>query len=130
MFNRNKKDDLTFETDDMLIVFDDENKTSDIVYITDITEDSVMSAGKYKVPREDCELTNGPNGLIYFYRAPQRSIIETQRLAQLEKNMVLRQITAYNPPEPHSSMDLTKGLLFGLVFIAFIIMGLTSCSGG
>src|SRR5690625_2356946 len=128
-----KKDDDDkefFDTEDMLIVFDNENKTSDIVYITEITDDAVIAAGRYKVPREDCEITNGVNGRNFFYRAPARSVIETERLAQLEKSMVLQQVTAYNPPEPPTTMDWTKGLLFGLVFIAFIVMGLSSCSGG
>ena len=113
-----------------MIVFDDEKKTSDINRITSITEDSVIVAGFYKVPILDCEITNGKEGRNFFYRAPSRSIQETGRLAQLEMNMVLEQITAYKPPVPPSSMDWTKGLLFGLVFIAFIVMGITSCSGG
>lgn len=127
---KNNEVDFSFDTNDMLIIFDDDHKSSDIDYVTSVTDDSVIVAGKYKVPLADCEITTGSIGRNFFYRAPQQSIHETVRLAELERNMVLSQITAYNPPVPAASMDWTKGLLFGLVFIAFIIMGISSCSGG
>lgn len=131
MFGRRKqRDDIFPETDDILITFDDENKTSDIQRISEIREGTIYVTGKYAVPYEDCEITTGQEGRTFFYRAPAQSIIETQRLAVLEQSMVLNQITAYRPPTPPAAMDWTKGLLFGLVFIAFIIMGLSSCGGG
>lgn len=124
---KNEEDEFNFETDDLLIVFDSENYTSDIKRVTAITDDAVICAGFYKVPYEDCEITTGELGRNFFYRAPGRSVIETKRLAALEQSMVLSQITSYNPPEPPNTMDWTKGLLFGLVFIAFIVMGVSSC---
>lgn len=125
LFKRKEEDEFLFETTDILIVFDNDNKTSDIKTITDFTEDSVIVAGHYKVPILDCEITTGKEGRNFFYRAPSRSIEETGRLAQLEMNMVLEQITAYKPPIPPSSMDWTKGLLFGLLFIAFIVIAVS-----
>lgn len=131
LFNWKKDDDeFAFETTDLLIVFDDEKKTSDINRVTEVTTDSVIVAGQYKVPLDDCVITTGKEGRNFFYRAPSRSIIETERLAKLEMSMVLSQITAYHPPVPPTSMDWTKGLLFGLVFIAFIILGISGCQGG
>lgn len=130
LFRKNQEDEYNmFETSDILIVFDDEMKTTSIDRVTDITAEYVMAAGKHKVPIEDCEVTTGREGRVYFYRAPSQSVKETERLAMLEQTMVLEQITAYKPPIPPSTMDWTKGLLFGLVFIAFIVMGVTSCSG-
>jgi hypothetical protein len=121
MFGFKKKDDeFSFETNDILIVFDDDNKTSDIRRITEITEDSVIVAGYKIVPLLDCEVTTGKEGRNFFYRAPSRSVQETGRLAQLEMNMVLEQITAYKPPVPPTSMDWTKGLLFGGIFLCVI----------
>jgi hypothetical protein len=117
---RKNEDEYIFETTDLLIVFNDENKTSDIKTITDFTEDSVIVAGHYKVPILDCEITTGKEGRNFFYRAPSRSIQETGRLAELEMNMVLEQITAYKPPVPPTSMDWTKGLLFGGLFLCVI----------
>lgn len=130
-FSRKSNDDeYNLETNDLLIVFDDDNRTSDINRVTEVSADSVIVAGMYKVPLQDCEITTGREGRNFFYKAPARSVIETERLAKLEMSMVLSQITAYKPPVPPTSMDIQKWLLFGLVFIAFIVMGITSCSGG
>lgn len=117
---RKTEDEYIFETTDLLIVFDNENKTSDIKTITDFTEDSVIVAGFYKIPILDCEITTGKEGRNFFYRAPSRSIQETGRLAELEMNMVLEQITAYKPPIPPTQMDWTKGLLFAGIFLCVI----------
>lgn len=122
IFNRKKEDEYIFETTDLLIVFDDENRTSDINRVTIIEGGAVIVAGHYKVPLLDCEITTGKEGRNFFYRAPSRSIMETERLAQLELNEVLTQITAYKPPIPPTNMDWTKGLLFGLLFVAIIAM--------
>lgn len=120
-FNKRSNDDeYMFETKDILIVFDSEQKTSDIKTVTTITEDAVIVAGLYKVPLLDCDVTTGEEGRNFFYKAPSRSIAETGRLAQLEMNTVLEQITSYKPPIPPSSMDWTKGLLFGGLFLCVI----------
>jgi len=119
---RKKEEDYTYETTDLLITFDDEKRTSDINRVTVIQDGAVIVAGHYKVPLLDCEITTGKEGRNFFYRAPSRSIMETERLAQLELNEVLTQITAYKPPIPPTSMDWTKGLLFGLLFVALIVM--------
>ncbi|MDP4086025.1 MAG: hypothetical protein Q8934_15585 [Bacillota bacterium] len=128
---RKKQDDeFNFDTNDLLVIFDDENKTSDIQRIGEIREGTIYVTGKYAIPYEDCEITTGTDGRNFFYRAPARSILETKRLAALEQSMVLNQITAYRPPVPPSSMDWTKGILFALIFVAFIIIGISSCGGG
>lgn len=127
---RNVEDEYAFETNDVLIVFDDEKRTSDIQRITSIEENTIFVSGKYSIPVLDCEITTGADGRNFFYRAPSQSIKETQRLAELEKSMVLNQITAYKEPVLPSSMDWTKVLLFGLVFVAFIILGISGCTGG
>ncbi|WP_018931350.1 hypothetical protein [Gracilibacillus lacisalsi] len=127
LLNRKKtEDEFNLETDDLLIVFDNEKKTSDIKHVTDITDDSVICMGYYKVPLSDCEITVGEMGRNFFYRAPSRSVEETERLAQLEMNTVLSQITAYQPPALPSSLDWTKGILFALIFIAFIIIAVVA----
>lgn len=120
-FLKKKEDDeYLFETRDILIVFDDEQRTSDICTITHVDTESVIVGGKYKVPVEDCEVTTGIDGRNFFYRAPNKSITETRKLAELERNMVLEQITAYRPPVQPASMDWTKGLLFFAIFVMAI----------
>lgn len=120
---KKNEDEFLMETSDILIIFDNDKKTSDIRTITSVTEDAVIVAGYYKVPLLDCEITVGADGRNFFYRAPSQSIEETQRLAQLEMSTVLTQITAYQPPVLPSSLDWTKGLLFALILIAFIVIG-------
>lgn len=122
LFNKKKseEDDFNFETNDLLIVFDDEKKTSDIKRVTSVMDGSVTVAGYYKVPLLDCEITTGEGGRNFFYRAPNQSIVETERLAQLEESMVLSQITAYKPPVLPNAIDWTKGLLFAGLFLCII----------
>jgi hypothetical protein len=127
LFKKKKEEEFFPDTNDILIIFDDEHKTSDIQRISEIREGTLYVTGRYAVPLDDCEITTGLEGRNFFYRAPSQSVLETQRLAALEQNMVLSQITAYRPPMLPSSMDWTKGLLFGLTFLAFIIIGLSSC---
>lgn len=122
-FFKRKQEDYELETNDYLIVFDNDKKISDIKRIDAITEEAIICTGYYKVPIEDCEITTGAEGRNFFYRAPTQSVMETQRLARLEQNLVLSQITAYEPPQLPGSFDWTKGLLFGLVFVAFIVIG-------
>lgn len=126
---KKKKEDVfeDLETDDLLIIFDNDNKTSKIERVSYIKDGTIYVTGRHAIPEADTVMTNGDEGRVFFYKAPEQSIAETRRLAQLEKSMVLNQITAYKPPEQPNSMDWTKVLLFGLVFVAFIVMGLGSC---
>ncbi|GAE32873.1 hypothetical protein [Alkalihalobacillus hemicellulosilyticus] len=127
IFNR-KKDDFLDETPDLLIVFDDEQKTSDVQRVRSVDEESVKTL-MYTVPKADCEITNGVEGRNFFYRAPTRSIVETGRLAHLEKNLVLTHITTYKPPEDHSAPDLTKIMMMIAIIVGFLMFGVSSCSG-
>lgn len=129
MLFRRKKEEIFEETNDVLIVFDDENKTSDIQRITDIDGESVTVVGMYKVPLADCEVTNGAEGRNFFYRAPAQSITETKRLAQLERNLVLTQITQYKSPVDTGGADFTKIALVGIIVLMIIVLGISSCSG-
>lgn len=119
-FTKKEEDEFAFATRDILIVFDDEQKTSDICTISHIDHESVIVAGKYKVPVLDCVVTTGIDGRNYFYNAPTQSIVETKRLADLERSMVLEQITSYRPPVIPGSLDWVKVILAILLFIAII----------
>lgn len=128
-FNKKKKqeDEFYAETDDLIVVFDDEKKTAVIERVSEIREGSVFVTGKLAVALEDLEITNGKEGRVFFYRAPTRSIMETQRLAALERSLVLQHITAYKPPADPNAMDLQKIGLMGLILVAFIVIGVSSC---
>ncbi|MDZ4588886.1 hypothetical protein [Bacillus cereus] len=125
-----KEEDYGPQTNDVLIVFDDDKRTSDIKRINVIEEDKLMVIGEYVIPVEDCEITNSATGRNFFYRAPTKSITETRRLAQLEQSMVLTKITNYKPKPPESSFDFTKVGLMLIIIIAFVVFGAVSCSNG
>lgn len=128
---RKKEDEEFFaETDDVIVIFDADNKTSVIERVSEIRDGGIYVTGKHVVPFEDAEITNGVEGRIFFYRAPAQSIAETRRLAALERSMVLNQITAYKTPQAPNSMDWTKAMLFGLVALSFIVIGFSSCGMG
>lgn len=128
LFNKKRNDEFDLNTDDILIIFDDEKKTSDIQRISHIKDGTVYVMSKYAVPLQDCEITTGTEGRHFFYRAPSRSIQEVERLAELERSLVLTQITAYKQPIDNGGMDIQKWLLFGLVFFAFVILGISGCT--
>ena len=121
LFKRKQEDEeYSIETTDLLIVFDNDNRTSDIKQIDYIDDEAVTVEGAYKVPIKDCEISVGKEGRNFFYRAPQQSINEVERLARLEQNIVLSQITSYREPEMPNATDLTKIILMGLIAVAFI----------
>lgn len=131
IFNKKRKEDEFFpETDDLLIVFDDDKKTAVIERVSEVREGAVYVTGKHAVPLEDVEISNGIEGRVFFYRAPTRSIQETERLATLERSLVLHQITAYKPPADPNAIDITKMALMGLILVAFVVIGISSCGMG
>lgn len=132
LFKKKKREDEEYfaETDDVIVVFDNDNRTAVIERVSEIRENVIYVTGKHAVPFEDVEISNGVEGRIFFYRAPAESVSETKRLAALEQSMVLNQITAYKPPQPPNSMDWTKAMLFGLVALGFITIGFSSCGMG
>jgi len=110
-----------YETDDRLVVYDADRRICNMYYITHIDDESVMAAGKVKVPKDDCQVANSEEGLVYLYNAPTEIIKETERLARLEESIVLRQITQYEEPEvPNPNMDLFKWALVVLLIVAII----------
>lgn len=126
---KKKKNDEIFEdTNDLVIVFDDENKTSKIRRITDFRDGALYVVGEFKIPVQDCVVTNSEEGRHFFYRAPAKSVLETERLAQLEKSTVLRHITEYHPEEKDDS-GITKFLIVAIM-IGFVSFALSSCFAG
>lgn len=132
MFGRKKEEQFLEDTNDILIVFDDEKKTSDIRNISYIQDGAVKVVGVngYSIPYDDCEITNSPEGRNFFYRAPTQSIKETQRLAQLEKNIVLTQITQYRPREVEQRGNGLTFALVGVIVFAFLMFAVSGCTSG
>ncbi|MEI5915474.1 hypothetical protein [Bacillus albus] len=125
-----KEEDYGPQTNDVLIIFDDEKRTSDIKRINMIQENKVMVIDEYVVPVEDCVITNSAMGRNFFYRAPTQSIVETKRLAQLEQSMVLTKITNYKPKPPESNINIMNVILSIVIIVFIIVFGAVSCSNG
>lgn len=125
-FKKKEESEFEFVTNDLLIVFNHDKRTSDINLVTEVTEDAVKVEGKYNVPIEDCEITTGKDGRNFFFRAPAEYAAETQRLAKLEMNTVLMQMTAYREPVIPNGLDGMKIMLAGIVVVALIIVGVVA----
>ena len=110
-----------FTGDDTLVIFDNDKNSSNIVDVTNVTDNEVKTR-KYVVPRADCEITSGPYGRIFFYRAPTRSIETVEHLAALERNTVLTQITSYKPVENNVKFNWTTAMLWFVVVVLIIIV--------
>jgi len=136
VFNPFKKKDAEEEdfyeytTGDVLITFDAENQTGDVVHVTDVNHERVLGADSYgrthyAVPISDVKIFTGRKGRIFFYNAPSESIMDTQRIADLEKSTVLQQITRYHEPANHQPIDVMKYVLVGIIGIMGVILALS-----
>lgn len=120
LFNRDKEE--FFETStDRLIVMDVDKRTADVVFIDDVNDQAVTSTGRYKVPRADCDVFTSSEGLVYVLKSDTQYVSETQRLAALERSVVLSQITMYKPEEkPNPNLDMRFFVVAALLFVAII----------
>lgn len=125
MFGFGKKqaaDDFEEDLRDRLVVIDAERHTSDIVYVTDVTDTHVQARGRYAVPVDDCDVFSSRDGSVYVLKADTRYVQETKRLAALEQSIVLKQITNYKPePVDNPNFDFMRWALVGLLFVAIIV---------
>lgn len=119
---KDSRDEAEYEVTDTLIIFDADNHTTEILNVTDVTENSVLVSGKNEVPLKDLVVSTGRYGRVFFYKAPTESITQTHNLAMLEYDKVLSQITAYNQPEAPGGMDLMKWIMAGIIALQLIVM--------
>lgn len=113
------------ETKDRLIIMSD-NGTADIASIYDQDHERVIASsatGEYTVPLADLRAYAGPRGIIYTYPATHQNIEDCQRLAELEKSIVLRQITQYEKPElSDSKLDFKQVFMYIIILILIIVV--------
>ena len=120
--NKKEMDEYFGDGDDRLIVFDTDKRTTDVVYVTEVTADAVISHGKYKVPKTDCEVYTSPEGRVYVMKTTTPIVTETERLAKLEISTVLSQITSYKAPvKENPNLDMKFWAVVGLLFVAIIM---------
>ncbi|MCM3593648.1 hypothetical protein M4D58_23790 [Brevibacillus borstelensis] len=121
MFGVKKTQKPTAQTRDRVIVFDEDNKTCEILPVESVDEEVVRTADK-TIPRADLELRLSKNGRVFVLNAPSRIVELTQHLARVERNTIIRQIAQYKRPfEEESKMDWQKiALLAALVIVAIV----------
>lgn len=122
MFNRSKKEDENLlDMDDRLIMYESDGHNCEIHYVTEITDEAVICAGLAVVPKEDCHVSMSKEGRVWMYHAPKALVHEVERLAKLEKNIVLRQMTNYNPEKAaNPNLDMKFWAMAFLLFVAII----------
>lgn len=107
--------------DDRLIVFDD-GGNCEIYEVDEVTAEAVCVHGFVTVPKDDCTPYVSSDGRIWICGANRQYIQETERLAQLEQSIVLRQITQYKAdPVPNPNLDFSKWVMAGITVIAVIV---------
>lgn len=124
MFGLGKKQAAEeFEDDlrDRLVVLDMEKRTSDIFYVTDVTDTHVQVRGQKAIPVSDVEVFSSRDGRVYVQKADTLYIQETERLAALEQSIVLSKITHYKPEQQdQGGFNIMQWVLVGLLFVAII----------
>jgi len=120
--NRNKKEEENLlDMDDRLIIYESDGHNCEIHYITEISDEAVICAGRAVVPKEDCHVSMSAEGRVWLYNAPKEHVHEVERLAKLEKSIVLRQMTSYNPEKPvNPNTDLRFWAMAFLFFVEII----------
>lgn len=120
--NRNKKEEENLlDMDDRLIMYESDGHNCEIHYITEISDEAIICAGRAVVPKEDCHVSMSAEGRVWLYNAPKAHVHEVERLAKLEKSIVLRHMTSYNPEKPvNPNGDLRFWAMVFLLFVAII----------
>lgn len=108
------------------VVIIEENGLADIATIIDEDEQAVYaesSVQDYAIPFADLKAYTGPSGRIFCLQADSDYVRDTERLAALEKSIVLRQITHFEKPpqEDQGGIKLKDIMLY--VLIGILVLG-------
>lgn len=118
---KSRENEFDTRLDDRLVVIDIEQLTSDIVYLDEITDESLKSVGRYVVPKQDCTVTTSSEGRVWIVKAETKIITDLQRIARLEQSTVLKQLTNYTEPEKENpNTDLRFWGVAALLFVSII----------
>jgi len=109
---------------DTLVVIQD-NGTADIATVYDTDDQAIYAESAtqdYAVPIADYKAYVGQHGRIYVLRADSDYVRDTERLASLEKSIVLRHVTHYQkPPEAEAAgINLRQILLYAMIGILLL----------
>lgn len=111
---------------DRVVIFD-EGGTADIATVLETDDQALYAASvtqEYAIPLGDIKKVYvGPSGRIYALFADSDYVRDTERLAALEKSIVLRQVTHFQKPlsEPEGSgINLRSILLYAMIGILLL----------
>lgn len=109
---------------DKLVVID-ENGTADIASVFDRDDQKIYaesSSHDYAVPMGDCKVHVGSIGRIYVLQADSDYVSDTQRLAALEKSIVLRQVTQFERERTNDKkgIDIKQIMLYALIGVLLL----------
>lgn len=119
-----------YEPQDLLCVFQ-ENGTANIAPVTEVNDERIYAEsldGNFAVPLGDVKSFTGPKGRIFLYPTTVENVADCQRLAALERSIVLRQITHFAPEaggyEEKGRLPLFKiaaAIILGIVILIMLI---------
>lgn len=108
---------------DRIVIFE-ENRTADIAVVYDRDDTTLYASSatqEYAVPLGDVQTYVGDAGRIYLLGAEPDYVRDTERLAALEKSIVLRQITMFQqPPDEKNGLNVQKIMLYALIGILLL----------
>jgi hypothetical protein len=118
------KDTKQAEYSDMLIVISNDG-TADIARVIEKDGERILAGGdgEYSVPLDNIQSYTGKRGRIFVAAATLECVSEYKSIARLERSVVLRQITQYEPVniEP-PKMDLSKIIPWVVIILLIIIV--------
>ncbi|RGL29696.1 hypothetical protein DXC69_24900 [Paenibacillus polymyxa] len=128
----NKNEEVEYLPQDVLVVLQNDG-TAAIAPIVDINDERVYAEsmdGNYAVPKADVKAYTGPRGRIFMYPTITENVEDCQRIAALERNTVLRQITHFAPEvvEEGRRLPLGKIILIGGGILFFLILVISMVS--
>lgn len=113
---------------DILVVLSDQG-TADIANVHEISDKSIVASSsehEYTIPVGDVrQYVGGPSGRTLVYAASLDNVQDTQRLAELERSIVLRHITQFTKPDELQSKtisirDILLYILIGILLLAVV----------
>lgn len=97
---------------------DSGGRVCEIMDVKEIVENRLVTE-KCVLPLSDAEVYNSSGGMIYAYNVSFEYLTETQHLAEVEKNIIVRQAFDYpNRTEPKGSAN---GLMIAGMIIAAVV---------
>lgn len=110
---------------DRLVIIE-ENGVADIASVYDIDDQAIYaesSTQDYATPIADLKSFVGPSGRIYVLAADTEYVKYTKQLAELQKSIVLRQVTQFHKPPDEAAQGIRLKDILLYMMIAALILG-------